>query len=157
MAIRGPYQDSEKDAKLSKTTRRKRHFDDLFLFNATEDLTYLHAVLLASLKYPRLSLSTVIHRNVDEELRLQYLVPGLRVLKLYEHGRDHEDHMWDDYATFEYVLDDFLLQIQVRRYSPVNMLKSTTKSRDRQARNAARTLKASMLRDHRITVKPTLS
>ena len=86
-----------------------RHFDDLFLFNATEDLTYLRGVLLASLKYLRLySWSTVIHRNADEELRLRYSVPSLRVLKLYEHGRDHDDHMWDDYVTFEYVPDDFL-------------------------------------------------
>lgn len=106
-----------------------RHFDDLFLFNTTEDLTYLHGVLLASLKYPRLySLSTFIHRNADEELRLRYLAPILCVRKLYKHGRDHDEHMWDDYATFEYVSDDFLLQIQLRRCSQVDMFKSTTKS-----------------------------
>ena len=84
-----------------------RSIDDICF----EDLEHYHNILLAPLKFPRLeSASFLIPRNRDERFRLQYLVPSLRMLQLYMHG-------WDRYmancADFEYVSNDFFLQIQV--------------------------------------------
>ena len=83
--------------------------DDSFI-----DLEHRHNILLAPLQFPRLeSASFLIPRNSDERFRLQYLVPSLRTLHLYEHGRKR--YMGEVDAYSEYVSDDFLLQIQVSR------------------------------------------
>ncbi len=87
-----------------------RSIDDLWF----KDRKYYHSILLAPLKFSRLrSASFLIPSHRDEIFRMQYLVPSLRKLELYEHGRDHEGYMHSSYADFDYVSDDFLLQIQV--------------------------------------------
>ena len=91
-----------------------RSIDDIWF----KDLKYYHSVLLAPLQFPRLrSASFLIPYHRDEKFRLQYLVPSLRKLEIYEHGFDHE-YGFGDYANFDYVSDDFFLQIEV--YNPIH-------------------------------------
>ena len=73
-----------------------------------------HSILLAPLKFPRLRSATFeIPNPRDEIIRLQYLVPSLRKLVIYQHGWDLDEYVDSDYADFDYVSDNFFLQIQV--------------------------------------------
>ena len=92
-----------------------RSIDDLWF----KDRKYYHSVLLAPLKFPRLrSASFFIPNHQDERFRLQYLVPSLRKLEIYEHGFNHNEYMNSDYAGFDYVSDDFFSHIVVRNLMP---------------------------------------
>ena len=115
------------------------------------DLEHKHIVLLAPLKFPRLeSASFLIPRNRDEIFRLQYLVPSLRRLKLYGHV-----YMDDDCASFEYVSDDFLLQIQVSLPCVDLIISTMSCPTEFYTRNVAQTWKNSQLRGQKMMLMRT--
>ena len=123
-----------------------RSINDLWF----KDRKNYHSILLAPLKFPQLrSASFFIPNHRDEIFRLQYLVPSLRKLEIYEHGRDHDEYMNSDYADFDYVSDDFLLQIQVS--DPCANLSTSIMSCCTKFyfRNVAQTWRNSKLRGHR--------
>ena len=123
--------------------------DDLWF----KDRKSYHSILLAPLKFPRLrSASFLIPNHQDEIFRLQYLVPSLRKLKIYEHGREHDEYMKSDYADFDYVSGDFLLQIQVSNLCADFMLGIMTCHTEFYSRNVAQTWKISKLKGHRIVL-----
>ena len=73
-----------------------------------------HSILLVPLKFPRLeSASFLMPRDREQRFCLQYLVPSLRTLNLYDPFWKHYMHEVDEY--FGYVSDHFLLQILVSR------------------------------------------
>ena len=116
--------------------------------------TYYYSVVLFSLEFPQLqSASFSIPFNSDEKFRLQYLVPSLRKLELYEHSREHDWHMGHEYADFDYVSDDFLLQIQVGHLIHESYNQHYEFSSSLYLRNAVRTWKNSRLKGHRTKLK----
>ena len=127
-----------------------RSIDDIWF----KDLKYYHSILLAPLKFPRLrSASLFIPSHRDEIFRLQYLVPSLRKLKLYEHERDHDEYMDSNYADFDYVSDDYLLQIQVSNSCADSTIGIMSCRTELHLRNVAQTWKTSKLRRHRMMLK----
>ena len=130
-----------------------RSIDDLWF----KDLKYYHSILLAPLKFPRLrSASFLIPNHRDEIFRLQYLVPSLRKLEISEHGWDHDEYASSDYAAFDYVSDDFFLQIQVCNPCTNLIISIMSYSTELYFRNVAQTWKNSKLRGRRIMLKRNL-
>ena len=124
-----------------------RSINDLWF----KSLKYYHSILLAPLRFPRLrSASFLIPYHRDEIFRLQYLVPSLQKLEIYEHGWEHDEYRNSDYGDFDYVSDDFFLQIQVSNSCADLMLGIMSCHTEFYFRNVAQTWKNSKLRGHRI-------
>ena len=126
-----------------------RYVDDLWF----KDIEHYHNILLAPLKFPRLeSANFLMPRNCDERFRLQYLVPSLRRLRLYEHGRNP---YMEDCADFEYVSKDFFLQIQVSLPCVDLIISTMSCPTESYIRNIAQTWKNSRLRGHKTVLMRT--
>ena len=127
-----------------------RSINDLWF----KDLKSYRSILLAPLKFPRLrSASFFIPYHRDEKFRLQYLVPSLRKLEIYEHGWDHDEYRGSDYAGFDYVSDDFLLHIEVRNACTILIIRIMSCCTEFNFRNDAQTWKNWKLRGHRTILK----
>ena len=129
-----------------------RSFNDLWL----NDRKFYHSVLLAPLKFPRLkSASFFIPRHRDEKFRLQYLVPSLQKLEIYEHEWNHDEYTNSDYADFDYVTDDFFLEIQVSNSCTKSMICTISCCTKFNFRNVAQIWRSSKSRGRRIMLKRT--
>jgi hypothetical protein len=112
-----------------------RHVDDI-IFGVMESKSAFYHSQFASVEFPRLETAALeIPKNADEEYRLQYLLPSLRVLKAGEHYQGHGELTYGDYGEFEYTSQTFLAANQQIVQSSRNSRSKDHKSRHRQMRS----------------------